>query len=581
MKSIFITPLWAALVLTCSTSAGWGQIQLLKDIYPGTSSGSPREFVNLGSETFFIADDTTRISNERWQLWKTNGTAAGTVKVTEMTGKITFLTTTGTRLFFVRTVMTPSYGQTVWTSDGTAGGTSQVMAGLTSQAESLTVSGTNLYFIASPNSGILYKTNATASNATLSASASDLTAGDGGALYFVNPSLAQRGEVMKTDGTVGGTGVLKDIVPGSTGSNPKYLRFWNGRLYFQANDQIWRSDGTEAGTERVDTVTPLTASSAFCPAGGHLYFSAVSAGIRGLYRTNGNVGHTELLGTHASLLFTAFGRTYPCGALELNGRIMFDGLNTGNFSQELWAWTPSAGIARLGPVNNWADMAINASWAWNHVFVINSRAYYPSTFGFGGDYYTRTDSTPAGTPDSPLFINFHWQLRDFVQNRGGFDSILRPEGIIYGGKTPSGDTELYLYPTPVPPASQLTWRQTYFGTTADAGDAADNFDFDQDGLVNVLEFALGKDPKVSSPQTATTAVVTTNLEFYYSRATAAVSAGYQFIVEWSDSLTGVWSSTGVSSVVQSDNGTIQQVKATLPAGSQMRRFVRLRVLTSY
>ena len=40
------------------------------------------------------------------------------------------------------------------------------------------------------------------------------------------------------------------------------------------------------------------------------------------------------------------------------------------------------------------------------------------------------------------------------------------------------------------------WRQTYFGTTANAGTAADTFDFDGDGLINLLEFGFGTDPKV-------------------------------------------------------------------------------------
>ena len=43
-----------------------------------------------------------------------------------------------------------------------------------------------------------------------------------------------------------------------------------------------------------------------------------------------------------------------------------------------------------------------------------------------------------------------------------------------------------------------TWRQTHFGTTANSGDAADGFDFDKDGLVNLLEFGFGLDPKANS-----------------------------------------------------------------------------------
>jgi hypothetical protein len=49
-------------------------------------------------------------------------------------------------------------------------------------------------------------------------------------------------------------------------------------------------------------------------------------------------------------------------------------------------------------------------------------------------------------------------------------------------------------------------------------------------------------------------------------------------VQWSDTLEAAsWNGSGVSEQILSDDGTHQQVKATLPAGSAGRRFVRLRV----
>ncbi|MCX6876655.1 MAG: HYR domain-containing protein, partial [Verrucomicrobia bacterium] len=46
--------------------------------------------------------------------------------------------------------------------------------------------------------------------------------------------------------------------------------------------------------------------------------------------------------------------------------------------------------------------------------------------------------------------------------------------------------------------TQLTplqiWRKQYFGTTANEGDAADNADPNDNGIVNLLEYALGGDP---------------------------------------------------------------------------------------
>jgi len=51
-----------------------------------------------------------------------------------------------------------------------------------------------------------------------------------------------------------------------------------------------------------------------------------------------------------------------------------------------------------------------------------------------------------------------------------------------------------------------------------------------------------------------------------------------FEVEWSDDL-NTWSTTGISSTVLTDNGTTQQIKATVPAGGT-KRFVHLKVTKS-
>ena len=49
-------------------------------------------------------------------------------------------------------------------------------------------------------------------------------------------------------------------------------------------------------------------------------------------------------------------------------------------------------------------------------------------------------------------------------------------------------------------------------------------------------------------------------------------------VEWSDTLAaGSWSSAGLTEQTLSDNGTVQQVNASIPTGSNNRRFIRLKV----
>lgn len=47
------------------------------------------------------------------------------------------------------------------------------------------------------------------------------------------------------------------------------------------------------------------------------------------------------------------------------------------------------------------------------------------------------------------------------------------------------------------PVGILAWRKAWFGSPENTGNAADNFDYDHDGLVNLLEFAFGLNPTQS------------------------------------------------------------------------------------
>ncbi len=122
------------------------------------------------------------------------------------------------------------------------------------------------------------------------------------------------------------------------------------------------------------------------------------------------------------------------------------------------------------------------------------------------------------------------------------------------------------------------WRQAHFGTVEETGAAADTADADADGIPNLIERACLLDPAASSTLPVSTARSGASLEYNYQRSVAAVNAGDLFTVEWSDSLTAAtWSSIGVTQEVQSDDGTVQHVKATVPAGSTGQRFIRLKI----
>jgi hypothetical protein len=125
---------------------------------------------------------------------------------------------------------------------------------------------------------------------------------------------------------------------------------------------------------------------------------------------------------------------------------------------------------------------------------------------------------------------------------------------------------------------QQSWRQTYFGSTSNAGNAADSSDPDHDGMTNLLEWACNLDPTTTSKLPAAGVRNGTNLEFTYTRSLGAMTAGTTFTVEWSDTLVGTsWSNTGVTEQILSDDGTVQQVRALVPVAGKGRCFVHLKV----
>ncbi len=81
-----------------------------------------------------------------------------------------------------------------------------------------------------------------------------------GTLYFQASEGSIGAELWRSDGTSAGTVLVRDISPGD-GAFPRHLTNVNGMLYFRADDgnsgtELWRSDGTLAGTVLVRDIRP-------------------------------------------------------------------------------------------------------------------------------------------------------------------------------------------------------------------------------------------------------------------------------------------------------------------------------------
>ena len=251
---------------------------LVKDIN-GIDSSNPNLLADLNGTLFFTADDGT---NGR-ELWKSNGTNSGTVLIKD-----------------INPGSASSISPTPFTSPTSNSGN-----------KFLDVNGT-FYFVADDgiNGNELWKSDGTQAGTVL---VEDITPGSEGSnldnlinvnctLFFTVNNGSNRTELWKSNGTESGTNLVADINPGANSSNPRNLRNIDGVLYFAADDgsngtELWKSDGTADGTVLVGDINPGGASSNpqdLTVVNGELYFSA-DDGVNGrelwgLTETNINNG---------------------------------------------------------------------------------------------------------------------------------------------------------------------------------------------------------------------------------------------------------------------------------------------------
>ena len=88
-------------------------------------------------------------------------------------------------------------------------------------------------------------------------------------------------EIWKTDGTNAGTEIVKDIIPGNTSSAIINITAIGNKILFSANDningeEIWISDGTAANTAMEQNIAPVGGSTpaSFVRAGNNVYITA-------------------------------------------------------------------------------------------------------------------------------------------------------------------------------------------------------------------------------------------------------------------------------------------------------------------
>lgn len=351
---------------------------LVKDIRPGPLSGTFLTFDRAavaGNTLYFTADDGVHGS----ELWKSDGTAAGTVLVRDIFPGINqsgvqqlFIDYKG-HLYFEGNQ--PSTGNEIWrTVDGPEG------AVLLSDACPGDCSG-GLWFESKPMAVFQDKLY----------------------LRYYGPG-AVGDELWVTDGTETGTTLVKNIYPGSS-SKPYLLTVFQDKLYFVADSanwgrELWVTDGTEAGTRPVKNINPVLFGSrdseidALVPGPDALYFWANDQTVgKELWKSDGTEAGTVLVKDirpgpgNGAPTFIPLSRS-----IWLGDRLLFVA-DEGTHGPELWITDGTeAGTMLLKDINPGT-----AASDLHFLTVIGDKALFRANDGVHGRELWVTDGTTAGT----------------------------------------------------------------------------------------------------------------------------------------------------------------------------------------
>jgi ELWxxDGT repeat protein len=233
-------------------------------------------------------------------LWKTDGEPATRIalpgraaQLRGFNGGVAFLSTT------------PDRGRGLWLTDGTAAGT-RLTDPIILDADGLAVANGRLWLngLDGSHGRELWIGDGTTKGVRV---VTDIRPGaadsrpdgfvelNGQTVFAANDGSSGR-ELWKTDGSAAGTVRIADLVPGLTGSTPSHLWSWNGRVLFTAGDflgkrAVWSTDGTAAGTTALVGAT-FEGDPGFVAWGGFAFFRASDDQGAELWRSDGTPAGT-------------------------------------------------------------------------------------------------------------------------------------------------------------------------------------------------------------------------------------------------------------------------------------------------
>ena len=521
----------------------------VKDIASASGRSVPDQLTDVDGTLFFVAPNGTGGAD----LWKSDGTGPGTVKVRTIyagaPAEADFpdfeLTGTGGTLFF--TTCHPNHGAELWKSDGTARGTVMVRdifpgAGGSFPGELTPANGT-LFFRADDGTRGrgLWKTDGTAAGTVLvkdifpphEGSLPGYLAGIKGTVFLAADDGASGPELWKSDGTPGGTVLVRDIIPGDGGAYPGDLTDVNGTLFFTTAIGLWKSDGTAKGTVLVRPVfaTDLT------DVDGTLFFLTYRDGDAELWKSDGTAAGTVPLKKD----FHPGSPDLPPGDLTaVNGKLFFPEHRA--HGAELWKsdGTPG-GTVMMKDIHPGPGSAFAADQA-HYLTNVGGTLFFAATDGAKGPELWK--HAPGEVPAAAtLRINAGGGAYQAADGRRYQADGYFAGGVVStaatGAVAATGDDPLYRdgrhgaafrYNIPVPNGTYevvLHFAETWWGNRVPGGAGSRKFNVDIEGVRRLTGydiFAKAGGAMTAVRETFRVAVADGALNLHFSKGSADLAA---------------------------------------------------------
>ncbi len=220
-----------------------------------------------------------------------------------------------------------------------------------------------------------------------------------GSLYFTASNSLNGKELWKSDGTEAGTMMVKDIFTGYNSSNIESMINANGTLFFAAytedtGKELWKSDGTEAGTVLVKDINPGSNSSniqRLTHVNGTLYFVAQDSNYdTELWKSDGTEAGTVRVKDINPTGNSVDG--YYNTIMEVVNNTLFFTAHDGNYNYNLWKTDGTeVGTVLVKEINP------NSSPYIREMVNVNNTLFFIADNGTDGAELWKSDGTETGT----------------------------------------------------------------------------------------------------------------------------------------------------------------------------------------